>query len=285
MAQRLGQHYHVKGTPMDGSEIDTHNRTVFEEVYQIIKMAWTQDTIEYNSDYYSIPQPYEEGIRRWPARDWTRKYGAPGELDDEGVVRRVSVVPKPYQQPHPPLWQAFSVSERMIRWTARANITPWILTSLPENFVKFCRDYQEEAATVGRELALGESVGAARGIFIGKTREEAFEFGVRATGVFWGTFAAAFGFIEVFRNPGEEAPSPLTFERPEDTFQRMIDHDYALCGAVDDVKRKLDKIRRVYGDGALEWFCWQFPQGFVPRDEARWQLETFGNDILSEFKD
>ena len=91
----LGQHYHVTGAPMDGSEIDQHNRRVFEEVFKIIKMAWTQETIEYHSQYYSIPEPYEEGIRRWPARDWTMKYGAPGELDEEGVIRRVCVIPKP----------------------------------------------------------------------------------------------------------------------------------------------------------------------------------------------
>ena len=202
----LGQHYHVKGTPMDGSEIDQHNRVVFEEVFRLIKMAWTQETIEYKSDYYSVPQPYEEGIRRWPAKDWTRKYGAPGEIDEEGVIRRVSVVPKPYQQPHPPLWQAFSISERTIRWCARENIVPWILTSYPESFVKFCNDYQEEAATIGRELALGESVGAARGIFLGRTREEAFEFGVRATGVVLGDVRRRLRVHRGVPEPGRGGP-------------------------------------------------------------------------------
>ena len=38
-------------------------------------------------------------------------YGAPGEVDDQGVIRKICVVPKPYQQPHPPLFQPFSVSE------------------------------------------------------------------------------------------------------------------------------------------------------------------------------
>ena len=51
----LGQHYHVTGTPMDGSAVDNHNRDVFEEMYKIIKMAWTQDTIRYKGKYYEIP--------------------------------------------------------------------------------------------------------------------------------------------------------------------------------------------------------------------------------------
>src|SRR5207249_7286993 len=126
----LGQQYHVTGAPMDGSAIDEHNRAVFEEVYTIIKMAWTQDLVRYKGKYYEIPCPYEEGIRRWPVgKTWTAKYGAPGEVDEEGVVRAVSVVPRPYTLPHPPIWQPFSVSEKTIRWCAREGILPWILIS------------------------------------------------------------------------------------------------------------------------------------------------------------
>ena len=58
----LGQHYHVTGAPMDGSAVDNHNREVFEEMYKIIKMAWTQETIRYKGKYYQIPNPFEAGI-------------------------------------------------------------------------------------------------------------------------------------------------------------------------------------------------------------------------------
>ena len=281
----LGQHYHVTGAPMDGSDIDKHNRSVFEEVFTIIKKAWTEETIEYKGQYYNIPQPYEEGIRRWPVADWTKQYGAPGELDEEGVVRRVSVIPKPYQQPHPPLWQPFSVSESTIRWCARETILPWILISYPENFRKLCRVYQEEAATVGRELPVGGSVGAARSISIGKTYEEARALGIKGTALGFHAYFERFGFLEAFRNPGEDAPAPLTMDTAEEVYQRMIEHDYAFCGTVDDIKRKMEAISKVYGDGELEWFNWSFPQGFLTWDEAEWQLETFATQILPEFKE
>lgn len=95
----LGQQYHVTGAPMDGSSIDQHNRKVYEEMVQVIKKAWTEETITHDGTYYKIPFPYTEGIQRWPAAEWTRQYGAPGEVDDQGVVRKVCVVPKPYQDP------------------------------------------------------------------------------------------------------------------------------------------------------------------------------------------
>jgi alkanesulfonate monooxygenase SsuD/methylene tetrahydromethanopterin reductase-like flavin-dependent oxidoreductase (luciferase family) len=71
----LGQQYHATGAPMDGSAIDNHNRRVYEETLKVIKKAWTEDAFEYNGDYYKVPYPYEEGIRRWPVAEWTRTYG------------------------------------------------------------------------------------------------------------------------------------------------------------------------------------------------------------------
>jgi len=89
----LGQQYHATGAPMDGSAIDNHNRRVYEETLKVIKKAWTEDAWEYDGQYYKVPFPYEEGIRRWPVAEWTRTYGAPGEVDEEGVIRKICVVP------------------------------------------------------------------------------------------------------------------------------------------------------------------------------------------------
>src|SRR5438874_13818157 len=57
----LGQQYHVTGAPMDGSAIDQHNRRVYEEAVQVIKKAWTEETFEFNGQYYKVPFPYAEG--------------------------------------------------------------------------------------------------------------------------------------------------------------------------------------------------------------------------------
>lgn len=272
----LGQHYHVTGAPMDGSEVDAHNRAVFEEVFKIMKMAWMQDTIEYRSQYYEVPTPYEEGIRRWPVgKTWTAKYGAPGEVDKEGVVRRICVIPKPYTQPHPPIWQPFSVSEATIRWCAREGIVPWILISHPPSFRQLCEVYREEAAKHGRQLALGQSVAAFRSIHLGNTYEEAFRLGETTHGAGFSYYFAGFGFFEAFRFPGEEGPLPTTFER-------MVKASYSLVGTVDDIKRNLEELRR---NANPEWFGWFFDQGLMPWDEARRQLELFATKVMPEFRD
>ena len=160
-----------------------------------------------------------------------------------------------------------------------------MMTSYPEAFGDLCCAYRDESDKCGRELALGEGVGAFRSISIGKTYDEAFALGARTTG--WGFYAyfSQFGFMEVFRNPDEEGPEPLTFESPEAVYQRLVDHDFALCGTVDDVKRKLDSLAQIHADGELSWLSWSFPQGLLTWDEARWQLESFVNEIMPAFSD
>ena len=272
----LGQHYHVTGAPMDGSEVDAHNRAVFEEVFKIMKMAWTQESIRFKTKYYEVPAPYEEGIQRWPvAKNWTAKYGAEGEVDENGVVQRICVVPKPYTQPHPPIWQPFSVSERTIRWCAAENIVPWILIAHPPSFRELCEAYREEAAKAGRQLALGESVGAFRSVHLGDSYTQAYSLGAECQGAGFIEYFSGFGFFEAYRFPGETTPVPNTFER-------MVESKYALVGTTDDIKRELEALQK---NSNVEWFGWFFDQGLMPWDETRRQLETFGREVLPAFKD
>jgi alkanesulfonate monooxygenase SsuD/methylene tetrahydromethanopterin reductase-like flavin-dependent oxidoreductase (luciferase family) len=272
----LGQHYHVTGAPMDGSEVDAHNRAVFEEVFKIIKMAWTQESVRFKTKYYEVPTPYEEGIRRWPvAKNWTAKYGAPGEVDENGYVQRICVIPKPYTQPHPPIWQPFSVSEKTIRWCATENILPWILVSYPPSFRQLCEAYREEAAKSGRTLELGQNVGAFRSVSLGNSYTEAYTLGAHTQGVGFIEYFSGFGFFEAYRFPGETTPVPSTYER-------MVEAKYALVGTPDDVKRELEALRK---NANIEWFGWYFDQGLMSWDETKRQLELFATKVMPEFRD
>jgi len=287
----LGQQYHATGAPMDGSAIDQHNRHVYEETLKVIKMAWTQETISYNGEYYQVPYPYEEGIRRWPAADWTRKYGAVGEVDEDGVVRKICVVPEPYQKPHPPMMQPFSVSESTIRYTATNDIVPWLLLSNPPDFVRLCQVYQEVAAESGRQLALGQSIGAFRAIHFGDTEQEAVELLRQTNYAGFNVYFSGFGFWEAFRTPEDEQKYPTkptyTALPPDEwTIERMRKVQYALAGTPDQVVRQVDDLVHLYGNGGeLEWLGWFFDQGFLSRDEMRRQLDLFATHIIPRFKD
>ena len=285
----LGQQYHATGAPMDGSAIDQHNRDVYEEVMDIIRKAWTEDTITYNGKYYKIPYPYEEGIQRWPVAEWTRKYGAPGEVDEHGVVRKICVIPKPYQQPHPPLFQPFSVSENTIRYTARSSIVPWILVSNPPDFQRLCHVYQEVAQDAGRSLKLGESVGAFRAVHFGKTEAEAVALFADTNYRGFKDYFSGFGFGEAFRTAEDNAKYPLEPYTPlpteELTVERLRRVKYALAGTPEQVRAEIAALQTLHGSsGELEWFGWFFDQGFMSWDETQRQFEFFAKEIIPHFR-
>ncbi len=281
----LGQKYRVKGTQSDKSQTNERNRKLFEQNWQVIKAAWTQDVLSYQGDFYEVPFPYEDGIQGWALGQITRDRGAPGEIDDEGVIRGISVVPKPYQSPHPPVFMAFSLSETSIRFAAREGMISQIQVSRPADFNKLCHVYRETAAENGRDLELGESVAAPRYVYIGDTYEEAFARAERTLGWQYSEYFGAFGFMEGFRNPEDpEEPKPLRFKDSTAVTQRLIEHEFALVGTVDDVKRQMDSLSRCHDGGNLEWFTLQLDQGYQPIDEAMEQMEIFGTKIMPEFQ-
>jgi alkanesulfonate monooxygenase SsuD/methylene tetrahydromethanopterin reductase-like flavin-dependent oxidoreductase (luciferase family) len=281
--QVLGQKYNVKAATMDGSPQDVMNREVFDEMFDIIIKAWTQETFEHNGKYYQVPFPHE-GID-WPVHEMTRQYGAPGELDDQGRIKQISVVPGPYQDPHPPLWQAYAASESTVRRCAEKGITPFLIVSNPEQFAQFCTMFKDVASSVGRELKVGEGLGANRSVTFGNTFEEAFELGVQTTGVVFHEYFTRFGFMAGFRREGDSSDPDLGLKNPRDVFTRLYEEGFAICGTPDQVASEVDKVINCHGAGGqLDWFSWNlFQQGNAPLDVALEQIGQFHTHVIKNY--
>ncbi len=235
--------------------------------------------------HYQVPYPYETGIEGWPAPEWTRKYGADGEIDDQNVIRKIGVCPRPYQEPHPPIWAPFTLSEKTLVDCAARGIMPWVFEGIPERFLRWCELYRDEAAKHGHAYRLGENVGAVRAITIADTRDEAFQLAADTTGYEFHYYFGLFGFMEIFRKEGDPPKRPLALASKEESTKRMIEFGYQLCGTVDDVKRQMEKLVRCHGDGALEWLSWNFfYQGTVPWEVQARQLELFATKVWPEFR-
>jgi alkanesulfonate monooxygenase SsuD/methylene tetrahydromethanopterin reductase-like flavin-dependent oxidoreductase (luciferase family) len=263
----------VQTATSDASERDKLNRELFEEVYRILKLAWKEESFSYEGKFYSFPYP--PGGTNWPAADYTRRFGADGEIGEDGLLHKISVVPKPYQKPHPKLFQAFSMSENTIRWTAREGITPIILTSIPEDYHKMVEAYQDEAKQhLGLDLALGENTGVLRSVHFGRNKDEAMRQAQRGvSGVGWENFWGHHGFYEVFRRAGETGAVPQTVERMEESH-------YLYAGDVGAVKEKMHEL---WENGSPEYFVWWSDQGFLPFNEVRRNLQLFGEKIMPDF--
>jgi alkanesulfonate monooxygenase SsuD/methylene tetrahydromethanopterin reductase-like flavin-dependent oxidoreductase (luciferase family) len=280
---QMAQKIHVTATSSDQSEGDRVNREAFEEVFRFLKLAWGDEPFRFKGKYYEYPTP-QEGTP-WPAHEWTREYGFPGEVDELGRIQKINVVPKPYQRPHPMLFQAFSVSEATVRWCAQEGIIPTILLPQPPVVRKFVEAYREEAAKVGRNLKLGESVGVLHCIYLADTIQKARQLGdAGICGVGFKQFFHHFGFSEAWREPADEAKYPsgkVMLPASELSMERFERSGFAYTGTVDDVTHSMDEmVENVHP----EWFVWQGDQGFLPKDEVKRQIELFGKKILPRYK-
>jgi alkanesulfonate monooxygenase SsuD/methylene tetrahydromethanopterin reductase-like flavin-dependent oxidoreductase (luciferase family) len=126
----IGQHYGTRAAlpPVEGqdsaaalerAEDDAANRRLFEDNVDLVVKAWTQDLVQHQSPTWEVPYPYEIGGRNYPAIDTAAKFGSPGEVGKDNQVAGVATVPAPYQEPHPPVFIASSVSPETVSFAAK----------------------------------------------------------------------------------------------------------------------------------------------------------------------
>jgi alkanesulfonate monooxygenase SsuD/methylene tetrahydromethanopterin reductase-like flavin-dependent oxidoreductase (luciferase family) len=247
-----------------------------------LKLAWGDEPFRFKGRYYEYPHP-QEGTP-WPAHEWTRQYGFPGEVDEQGRIQMINVIPKPYQRPHPPLFQAFSLSEETVRWCAREGIRPTIILPQPEVVRKLGEAYVEESRKAGRTMKLGQNIGVLRGIYLADSVEQARRLAERGMCVLgFREVFHHFGFTEAWREPADEEKYPagkIPLPASEVTAERIQRVKFASLGTVDDVRRGLDELVEKANP---EWFVWQGDQGFLPKDEVKRQIELFGKKLLPRY--
>ncbi|MGO9267172.1 MAG: LLM class flavin-dependent oxidoreductase [Candidatus Binataceae bacterium] len=255
----LGQRYGVEPS-VQGGEAELHNREVSQELFEVIKACWKDEAFSFKGKYYQVPMP-AEGIP-WPAADVTARYGAPGEVDDNGLVRKLSVVPKPYQKPHPLLLQAMTLTRETIGWTAQQGIVPMIFLPFPEMAIQGAQFYRDEAAKAGRHLRLGESVGLARIISLAATRERAVALAEQGI----------MGLLALYHS--RFYPNIPTRIEP------VMKSGIAFVGTPEDVRRQLAAVQAQLDPEYFLVFC---DQGLLPLDEVKRQVEMFA-ELMPEFR-
>ena len=280
----LCQKFGVTSTNSDQGEADQRNRVLFNEHFKIMKAAWENDLLQYDGPTYQVPFPFD-GIANWPPADTiTRPFGVPGEVDEHGTVRGLSVVPKPYSTPHPQLFQAFGASPGTLRWCGEENVTPTILTGPLENLRNLMNIYIEGAQSRGRSPRFGEGIGVCRTFYVFKNgtsqdevRARIRESVTRYEAPVWRGWYEQFGFMEATRLVGEEGPVPKPDEHLTD---RLVNSGLLIGGTVDDVKRQVEAFLQ---ELPIDYLVWLFHWGMIPREEALPMLELFATEIMPEF--
>ncbi|TWE13399.1 LLM class flavin-dependent oxidoreductase [Rudaeicoccus suwonensis] len=271
----LGQRTGAGAADHSDSERDALNWSLFREHYRIMKMAWTRDVTAYDGEHYRLPG--NVGASWAPAEGVTSVYGAPGELDAGGGIRGVSVVPRPFQDPHPPLFQAQSISPRTVGWCAREGVIPIIQSPDLDVCSALGNYYLSEAKLAGRDLQYGDSLGLIRIFHIADSRSEALAASDAYDSLIWDKWYRAFGYLELFRLKGEEGPVPAP---GESIGERLSRSGMSCIGTVDDVKRAVEKTLTAL---PAEYLVWHLAWRPMPTEVAIRQLELFAEHIMPEF--
>jgi alkanesulfonate monooxygenase SsuD/methylene tetrahydromethanopterin reductase-like flavin-dependent oxidoreductase (luciferase family) len=255
-----------------GFEIDSElSRDMWQESLSIIPRMWTEDPFEFQGRFVNIP-----------AR---------------------SIVPKPLQKPHPPIWMA-ATSPQSWELAGKNGIGILGLTifvSVPqlEDRVRAYREALKTATPAGKFI--NDQVGAFTIVHVAETRAEAIANG--ATDAAINYLLYAFRVLGGGAAPGDggmkretvaaemqstpyrdmiakEYPIILKMMKNECTFEDLDGEDMVIVGDVDECARKVERYRRA----GLDHFISLMQADRIPHEKVMASIELFAREIMPRFK-
>lgn len=267
-ADVMGQVYNVGATLSDKSEMDDRNRKLFEEHYEIIMKAWTSQTFSHKSDHWEIPPAGIEfphgGVKKWGAG-----------LGDDNILTEIGIAPRPYQKPHPQVFQPFSFSPETFRFCAREGIAPIAIFTDDDALEGLLKTYKEEAAEHGRSFEIGQNIGIFRDCFVQKDAATAHAYAQNGNGFVWPEWFGPLGFDEAFRRKGETG-------KIKADYKEMVDRGFEFVGTPDEINRRIENMVKRHNPEYL--LMWQYP-GQIPHDAQMRHLELWATEIMPNWTD
>jgi alkanesulfonate monooxygenase SsuD/methylene tetrahydromethanopterin reductase-like flavin-dependent oxidoreductase (luciferase family) len=163
----MGQHLDITSTESDRSEADQRNRRALYENWKLVKSLWTDDLTSSDGEFWKVPLPvkWEFG----PTSRW-----APEQVDENGILRKVSITPKPLQTPHPPIYAPFSYSMETARFWGEegAKMVNFVRKDKEEFLPLVIENCIEAAAQVGRTSTAKDVMALGGMLILGDTPAE-----------------------------------------------------------------------------------------------------------------
>lgn len=266
----MGQHLGSRASHSDGSEDDKLNRAMFEEQVDMVLESWTQDSIDHNSPLWQVPYPYETGIDSWCMADRTAVLGAPGEIDEAGNVRRVSVVPSTYQKPYPPVFVASNASVETVAYAGRKGFIPNYFAPLGVT-TGHNQAYMDAAREAGRPVSSGQMQCSCRWMQLGDSEQDARRALAAHDSDIWKNFYvptlnAISGRKEKFRTEGT----------PEDFVDDIIGSGLWFHGDIHKVK---DQMVAEWKHVPSEYLTLIYHFAQMPKEAVLYNLDRFLTEI------
>ena len=248
------------------------NFRLFEETLTIMKKAWTEKFFNHQGEFYTYPAPNFK---------WEHDMSPPSEefLDmNSKEIKKISIVPKPFQKPHPAIWQVVD-SPSSIEWAASNGINTimWIPTvkALKKRFLLY---KEAKSKAENREVPLGEGICLVRDMFIADTMEEAEQLAGEHI-VNYMRWVCHWRGLGNHMDPGEELPQT-------DHKLDLLNYDFLhkrnlLFGTPEYVVNKINELKSELNLQNLQVWS-NFPG--IEHDACMRSIKLFTDEVMPKIK-
>lgn len=248
---------------------------LYRESLDIILKAWTEDPFTYKGEFYQFPVP------GWHETNKALMPHDPRYIAEDGEYIAMHVHPRPYQQPHPPVW-LLSNAPSTYDFAGLQGYNVIGMASPPGRTRECWSAYSNALAKrESREVALGEGVAACTQIYVADTMEEAIETVRPATNIIYefmnGARPAGEWQRKVYLDEGHELTSA---DRDSDWFDFLHGKGIVWAGTADYVAEKIHEAQLVNGLDHLILL-----QNFagVPYEKIRASMAKFAERVVPRF--
>ena len=238
----------VKATTPNNSkardEQDALNREVFEESLQVIKKAWGNDVFNHKGKHWEFPP--NGGSEGHPA------YAEFGKgMDEDGMVRKIGIAPRCYQDPHPKIYGGFAGSMRTVDMWAREGGKPIVLADDLDFCDSLWNRYMDSAQKAGRDVAREDAAAWGGFLMLTNDKQKARDL-MEEHQWFWDKWFIPFG-------------------------QKMPN---VLIGSAEEIA---DKIGRAHDRLGFNELFLMYGQGHLDPDQNNEELEKFARLVAPKF--
>ena len=249
------------------------NRALFAETLEVIRRAWPDEFFSFEGEFFRFPYP---GV----SFSHALSPPLPQNTDPEtGHITALSVIPKPLQSPHPPLWQVVDTAPS-IDFAARHDLQAMFWIPPTDSLLPRFEAYRDAASDArGSEVALGEGVAVLRDMFVTETMAEAERLAGEGI-VRYMQWVCEFRGLGNHRYPDEELPDTpgkldaLSYEWLHPRNMLFGTPDY-VAGKIHEMKEKLN-LRKL-----LVWSS--FPG--VAHEATMDSIAMFTEEVMPQFAD
>jgi alkanesulfonate monooxygenase SsuD/methylene tetrahydromethanopterin reductase-like flavin-dependent oxidoreductase (luciferase family) len=215
---------------------------------------------------------------------WTK----PGPFSFEGRFYHfdyVNLWPRPYQQPHPPIWAPSTGSTETIEWAAHPDRRYTYLQaySPTQSVVRYLNYYRECAQRLYGYTASSEQIGWSTPVYVSDTDQKARDEAKPHIELLFNRLLRL--PFEMLFPPGYLSAKSLKNMRShkrsvsgqEHTIDTLIEQGIIVCGSPDTVRRQFMETHRLLGFQNLLCLM-QF--GTLPRDLTERNLRLFASEVM-----